>query len=136
VWQQRNFREENVIGALPPLLRNAEDLEDIILDLTYQRTRPALQLHLFSHFLKGSVKKTWQADIIDLHNRPLFDGEFAQNDEDVRAYRMVLVSLSKTMRIYTGFLLGSICTHTNDPCSSMTGDRILVYFQPITDYTG
>jgi hypothetical protein len=34
VWQQRNFRKENMIDALPPLLRNAED-EGIILDLNF-----------------------------------------------------------------------------------------------------
>jgi hypothetical protein len=106
VAQQRNFRKENITGALPPLLRNTEDPEGIILDLIYQRMRPA-NFHLFFTLSEEFSVKIWQANVVDLHNRPLFGGEFARND-DVRAYRMVLVLISKTMRIYTRFLLGSI----------------------------
>jgi hypothetical protein len=46
----------------------------------------------------------------------------------------MLVSLSNTMRIYTGFLLGSICTHAYGSCSSMTDDRMPVYLQLTADY--
>jgi hypothetical protein len=77
VWQQRNFREENVIGALPPLLRNAEDLEDIILDLIYQRTRPALQLPSLFTLSEGFCKKhgrptssTFTIELYSMENSP------------------------------------------------------------------
>jgi len=42
---------------------------------------------------------------------------------------MVLVSLSKTMRIH-GIRTGSICTHANGSCSSLTDDRICTYNPP------
>jgi hypothetical protein len=49
LWQQCNFRKENMIDGLPPLLRNAEDPKSIILDLIYERMRLALQLASLFH---------------------------------------------------------------------------------------
>jgi hypothetical protein len=46
VAQQRNFRKENITGALPPLLRNTEDLEGIILDLIYPY-ETCINFHIF-----------------------------------------------------------------------------------------
>jgi hypothetical protein len=43
LWQQRNFRRENPIDGLPPLLRDAEDPKSII-DLIYECIRAAPQL--------------------------------------------------------------------------------------------
>jgi hypothetical protein len=84
LWQQRNFRKENMIDGLPPLLRNAEDLKSIILDLIYERMRLALQLaSLFHTVSEEFFVKICRAKVVNLHNRPLFDGEFAQNDAGV-----------------------------------------------------
>jgi len=44
-----NFRKEKMIGGLPPLLRDAEDPKSIILNLIYERIRPALQLASLFH---------------------------------------------------------------------------------------
>lgn len=125
LWQQRNFRKENMIDGLALLLRNAEDPKSIILDLIYERMRLALQLaSLFHTVSKEYFVKIWRAKVVNLHNRPLFDGEFAQNDAGVTLKHDVL---------YTGFLLGSICTHAYGSCSSMTDDRIPVYLQLTAD---
>jgi hypothetical protein len=76
--------KENMIDALPPLLRSAGNPKGIILDLIYERMRPVLQLpSLFHTVSEEFFVKIWQANIVDFHNRSLFAGGFAQNDTGI-----------------------------------------------------
>lgn len=135
MWQQGNFRKENIIGALPPLLRSAEDPKGIILDPIYEPMRPLFQLPslftLSEEFVVGCGRPT----------SSIFAMNFYSVENSPRTMKMCRPPEwcwchIQTMRIYTGFLLGSICTHTNGSCSSMTDDRKPVHLQPTTDYIG
>jgi hypothetical protein len=133
LWQQHDFRKEITIDRLPPQLRNAEDPRGIIPDLFCERMRPILQLATLFRSFRRVLPQTWRARS-SIFTIDLFDGEFAQNGEGVHTYRKMLVSLSNTMCIYTGILLGSICTHAYGSYSPMMDDRIPVYLQLTADY--
>jgi hypothetical protein len=135
LWQRRNFRRENRIGGITPLIANLpEPPLGAITDIIYERMKPALQLASLSHNVSHEfLVKILRAKVVTRWNMPLLDDNFADAN-DIQAYRTMPALLSEKMRIYMGFIQEPRCRHSNGKCSSFPSDQLPVYLQIHGDY--
>ena len=138
LWKQSNFRKENRIDGILPLLHDPQRFDDpqgIISNVIYERMKPALRLaSLFLEISEAFFVKIYRADVVLEQGTPLLDEDFIDDDDDVQAYRAMLVSHSNTVRIYTGYIQDSRIRNACGKSSSFPNERMPVYQQLNPDY--
>jgi hypothetical protein len=131
LWQQHNFRSENRISGVRSFRTGVGDPRGAITDTIYERMKPALRLASLLHFYSSDFFiKICRASVVN----HVLDPAFAADDNDVQAYKSMLVSLSDKMPIYMGQILDSRLINSNGKCSSYPDDRRPIYLQLNSDY--